>query len=644
MLKNYSRILGLLFICFILIGFTITVNAEEEETTKDLGEIVVITATKNETKESDTPVVVEVITKEDLEEANVTTIEEALDSVNGINAIRNSSSTNWGMNGIELRGMGQDSTLILVDGQRFYGGMKGTHVDISTISPEMIEQIEIVKGPFSALYGSDAMGGVVNIITKKRAKGSYGNFSSSGGSDDTRNYSFGAGFGKERLGGTISYTYNESDGANKETDEHDTKIFNANFVYDFNDNSKLEISPYYSKRHNEYDGASSNKDDGRIQERKSLNLKWDYDLNSFSDFYVRGSLFRYNMWTENQHYVTASDLINDSREVEVGYNRLLGTQQMLTIGAYHQLQSLKDDNDYSTLDLDENKTTNSLFIQDEIDFEPFQIVVGTRLDHHEEWGSEVCPNIGLAYQANDKLKIRGSVGRAFRAPDMYDLYVDWPLYVDGVTYKSKPNPDLDPEESVGYQLGMDYNFSKKVFLNATIFRNEMENQIVQVYTPVGPTTMNVKAYNIGESVVQGAELSLNYQVTKNLRGSLGYTFLDTKDKGDIYNGKELTRRPNHNVSVGLNWKAPYGIKTRLTGLYKGTRYKDRANTEKLSSYWLLNLGFSKEFNDLYEAFFNIDNLLDLDEDDIDNKIDTSTVNDEYDIDGTKYYIGMKVKF
>ncbi len=610
MFKKYGQVLGLLLLIFLLTSFTLSIKAATKSTdsneTEELGEIVVTTSTKTEKKISEVPMIVEVITAEELEESNAKTVMEALNLVNGVNAIQDSGS--WGNNGVQLRGMKKKHTLVLIDGQRFYGGHNC--VDLSTIPVEMIEQIEIVKGPFSSLYGSDAMGGVVNIITKKSPKDSYVDFSVESGSNNTRNYKLSGGFNKNELGGTFNFTRQSSDGIEKEFDEYDRDILDASFVLDFSSQSKLKVSPYYSKLEHEYEE--------RNQERHGLNMKWEFEPDVLSEFYIRSSLFNYQQWTSDRE----TDYEEDSTEVEVGYNRLLGIRHLFTIGGEYHLEERDDEGK----NCEEDQTINSVFVQDEIDYYPLQVILGARVDEHDLWGTEVCPNLKTSYQLNKKIKIRGSVGKAFRAPTLVKLYAgEWRMG----PFLVHSNSDLEPEDSLGYELGMDYDFSKKATLSTTLFRNDVDNLVSSRIVMGGPPPFDLYWENVEEAIIQGVEINYHLKLSKNISGSLGYTFLDTENEET---GKDLTYRPEDSLTMKLDWKTPYKLDIQLTGIYKGESYSDEENETRVDDYFLLNLDFNKEISDRYELYVSIDNLLGID--DIDN---------EPEIDGTEYYLGMSVE-
>ncbi len=610
--RRYSRTGGLVLTALCLLGLWasagVWAQAEEAQSEADLGEVKVTTSTKTERQIDEVPIAVEVITKEELEQANVKTVQEALNYVSGIQAVQDGGS--WGNKGnVRLRGMDYSHTLILIDGQRFYGGHDG--VDIQSISPEMVEQIEIVKGPFSSLYGSDAMGGVINIITKKGSGAPYGRLTVESGSRNTQLVESSAGFGQDKWGGVLTFTHRNSDGLEAATDKYQENVVSANLGYTFSPRSKVELNPYYSLNEMDYEE--------RNQKRFGLNANWKYNPDELSRWYARGSMFNYKHWTEDR----STDYVDDSYEGEIGYSRLLGSRHQLTAGLQVHRELIDDNGKVYAAD----QTTNALFIQDEIDLAPFQVILGTRFDDHDRWGSEVNPNLSVGYQLNEKARLRGSVGKAFTAPTLVALYADnWRM---GSAFIVHANPDLEPEESVGYQLGLDYRFSEQVSGQATLFRNDIENLITSRIVRSGPMPWDMYWENVGEAMTQGLELSLKRRWNDRFSGSLGYTYLETEDKDT---GKELTGRPQSSLNLGLDWTAPLGLQVHFSSLYVGKRYDDDANTVKLDDYFLLNLGVERALTENYRIFIKANNLLGVDD-----------ATDAPDLDGVEYYAGLKVR-
>jgi outer membrane receptor for ferrienterochelin and colicins len=595
-------------ICGLLLVAPLGVRAQdtaETEAEYELEEVRVTTSTKTEHAiDDDVPVTVEVITKEELETAKVQTIQEALKYVGGITI--STQSGYYGQSPVRINGMQPTHTLVLVDGQRL--GEQGGVV-LKDYSTEMVEQIEIVKGPLSSLYGSDAMGGVINIITKKKADRPYGNFSITGGSRDTQIYSGSAGFGKDQYGGVVTYTHHQSDGIEHGVDDYEKDVFNASLGYDFNSKSKLEIRPFYSKYYMKYQNEYTKEDSG-------LNLKWKGAPDQLSNWYVSASVFRYDYDTDGG----TTDNVFDYFEGEVGYSRLLTGRHLVTAGAHYHQEELTD----YIADYTGDQDINAFFIQDEIDFNQLQIVVGARIDRHNEWGTELSPNLSMCYRLNEKARIRGSVAKAFCAPGLNRLYASWLLG----KYYYHANPDLTPEKSIGYQLGVDYRFNERVSGQVNLFRNDVDDLITWSYV-YNSTTQLYDVYweNADEGMTQGLELSLRTQLSKTLYVNIGYTLLDTESKTT---GKELPFDPKNSFNLGLNWQARPNWQFSLSGLYVGKRYQNSSNTIRIDDYWLLNLGFEKKFNEHYRLVFSANNLL-----------GKEGISDASDLDGVEYYVGIK---
>jgi outer membrane receptor for ferrienterochelin and colicins len=216
---------GAVFVTLLSASISPSFAAAEPENRQDPLKLeqVIVTATKTEHTLGDVPVDAEVITREELEERQVKTVQEALKYLPGVKI--NQTSSGWGDKGkVQMQGLDERHTLILVDGQRFLGG-HGDAVDLQSIPVAMVERIEVVKGPASALYGSDAMGGVVNIITRSAPGKASLTLSPSFGSRATQVHEATAGFGINKFGSLLSYTYRESDGVEKETDHYREHIF-----------------------------------------------------------------------------------------------------------------------------------------------------------------------------------------------------------------------------------------------------------------------------------------------------------------------------------------------------------------------------------------------------------------------------------
>lgn len=603
-LVSWKEVFG---VCLFVLFVFSCVEAQEEDIFKL--EEVVVTATKTEHTLGDVPVAAEVITREELEKRGVKTAQEALELLSGIKVNKNVS--HWGDKGkVEIYGLEARHTLILVDGQRILGGHADA-VDLQQISTEMIERIEIVKGPASALYGSDAMGGVINIITKSAPKKPTISVSPSFGSRERQIYEVSGGAKSGKFGSFLNYTYRRSSGIHEEFDEYWESIFQGTFSYDFTPHLKFSLKPYFSRH--------KMKHEGRTQERYGINSIWEWSPNKLSKLTIRGSWFNYKHWTSDHK----SNWHTDSYEGEINYNRVIANIHTLTLGYQYWKEDIDDRGKAYRAD----QETNSFFIQDEIDLSPFIFVLGVRADYHDRWGTEVNPKLSLLYKVTKNFKLRASVGRAFRGPSLVKLYAEgWRMG----PYIVHANPDLDPEKSWGYQLGADYKFSEKLLAKLTLFRNDIKDLIeAKIVRPRRRPPWHMYWENIREAKTQGIDFSLVSKITNNLSARLGYTFLDTEDKTS---DRELTYKPRHKLTLEFGYKIPQiNLNINLECEYIGKRYD--SDYQKLPDYTIVNLALTKDIRKIAEIFARIDNLF--------NKKD---IEDEYDIDGIEILGGIKMKF
>ncbi len=603
-LRGTTVILSLFLLTLPALGQTLA------QTPTDLLSLdkVIVSATKTEHTLGDVPVAAEVITKEELEQKQVTTVQEALQYLPGVKINRTSSG--WGDKGkVEMQGLDERHTLILVDGQRFLGG-HGDAVDLQSIPIAMVERIEVVKGPASSLYGSDAMGGVVNIITKSAADKPTISLSPSLGSRGTQIHEATGGFKTGPLGALLSYTYRESDGVERETDHYREHILQGSLNFQFTPESKLTVKPYYSQHKMSYER--------RAQERAGVNSVWDWAPDKLSKLSVRGSLFNYKHFTEDK----STNYDTGAYEGELTYSRLIFDRHMFTGGYQYYREDINDKGKVYKAD----QYLHSFYIQDEMNFAPLVLVLGTRIDRHDRWGTEIDPKASILYSITKDLKIRGSVGAAFKGPSLVKLYGDgWRMG----PYIVHANPDLEPESSIGYQLGVEYAFLNRFLAKISFFRNDIEDLIDTRIVRARRPPYDMYWENIDEAMTQGVELSLAARLTPNFTARAGYTYLDTED-GSLH--KDLTYKPKHKATVEVNRRFPkIGLNINVAGEYIGRRYD--SDYRKLGGYTVCNVAVTQDVGKHVQVFAKADNIFGKD-----------TVVDEYELDGTRFLAGLKISF
>lgn len=568
---------------------------------------IVITGTKTEHDLDNAPVKTIVIKTDDLIKKGVLNLEDAFRHISGIKVNKNSGS--WGEKGqIVLRGFDPKHTLILVDGHRLSGGHSAS-IDINSYPIEMIEKIEIVKGPGSVLYGSEAMAGVINIITKSATEKSSGDVTLFAGSRDTQNYVAGAGFKGEKLGTYLTYSYKHTDGVEEKLDEVSIHRASASFDYDLSNRSSFYTKLLFTNEKME--------EDERTQKRIGVNPGIIINPDSVSKLKLFGSYFTYDHETEDK----TTDYTQDLIEAEINYSRLMFTRHNFTLGSQFEKAEREDNGK----DFDADETTKSIFISDEIDFSPFVAVLGVRLDSHEEWGEEYNPKASFMYKLGSKLTLRTSLGKGFNAPSLSKLYGNWKMG----PYNTLANKDLKPERSIGFDAGLDYNFSNNFKTSFSFFKSFVKDLIIsKKYKLDGKRYIEWE--NIDEVTILGAELDSEI-LLKDFSSKTSYTWMLTENDNT---GNELEERPRHKLDLNFAYNLrSFGTKFDIFCTWIGDRYEDDTNDTKLDSYWIFDASISKTISKNISLFVRAENIF-----------GKEGVEDEYDIDGRLYFAGFKGRF
>ena len=355
-------------------GFVAEAQAETGTEQSAVLDKIVVSATKTPHTLGDVPVDAEVITRVELLKRNVQTAQDALDQTTGL--LVGKTSSGWGSKGtVRVYGLNAKYTLVLVDGQRLLGGHQNA-IDLQQISIDMIERIEILKGPASALYGSDAVGGVVNIITRNGTDKPEFSGSIAMGLRGTVVGSMSGGAGSENLKTRFSYTYRESDGVDEELDSYNEHILQGTVSLKLSEKAKFSLKPYYS--------FQNMPDQDTKQERYGINAMLDWAPDALSSVKLRGSFFDFNYKTGTD------DTVLDNYEFELLYSRMLFDSHLMTAG-YEFWNERRDYYVSAGRNSKIDQTLNSFYLQDEIDLSPVVLVLGVRLDPHERWGEEINP-------------------------------------------------------------------------------------------------------------------------------------------------------------------------------------------------------------------------------------------------------------
>jgi len=578
-------------------------NDEKEKQTPSLQYEVVVTATRLETPAKEIASSVTVISKEDLERMKKTTVLEALQGVLGVTITQNGPP--GGVASVLLRGANSEHTLVMMDGVELNDPITPSRAyDLAHLLVENIERIEILRGPQSTLYGSDAIGGVINIITKKGEGkpqfhlstygGSYGTFAGTAGirgSADKIHYSLGASRFQTDGFSAASTSYE----GNEEKDGYRNFTLSGRLVYNPLDNLGFDftVRTIDTETDIDYSGGKDGDDPNNIQNYDALFLKgqvrtlllknrWEQKLNlSFVD-YDR----KYINSPDDVHpYSEDSEYKSKLWKLDWQHNLFLHKTNTLTMGVEYQQEEGKSESVW------EKAHTTGFYLQDQIRVaSQFFATVGVRIDKHSQFGIATTFRIAQAYFIEHTgTKFKATYGTGFKAPSLFQLYDSLYGY-----------EDLEPEKSTGWDLGIEQQIIKgRILIGATYFSNQYENLIN--WSDQGYT-------NIGNAESKGTELLIRAQIKDDLLFQATYTRTEAKDKDtDTY----LLRRPKHKLTANLNYNFFKKGNLNLSFIFIGERDDMDFSTWRsitLSSYSLLNAAVSFNFTSNFQIFYRLDNI------------------------------------
>lgn len=548
---------------------TAAISAENDST-----DPIIVTATRTAQTVDETLASVTVITRDDIEASHSNSVMELLQNRTvGIDVSRNGgpgSTTN-----VYLRGSESDHVLVLIDGVRVASLTTGTF-NWASLSPDQIERIEVVRGPNSTLYGSEAIGGVIQIFTRK-GKGMHA--SVTGGSYRTGNANIGAGgtLGQARVHINLSHEQADGFSSNNDTsssyeDDNDgyrNDSITTGFSLPLSNSTNLGLNLFHSSGRNDYDSsgyvgayAETSNSGGNLQLDWQTSDRWSqrFMLNTSQDSYKAHSKYpsTINTWRRGANWQ------NDV---------LLGENGLFTAGAEAQFDRATNEGKFS------DETINRAgYLQYQWSGERFDLLLGGRRDNHSSYGTHDTGRLTLGSRIGEG-RIYASYASAFKAPTFNELY-----------YPGYGNADIKPEESISTELG--YRIGG---LQTSLYQTRVRN-LIQSY----PVT------NVGRATLQGLEVEYRYNVGK-WQLSHGLTVQRTKDEDT---GDQLLRRAQKkmlfNASGPVSERARLGIEVNYTG-----PRMDYSSVE-LPSYTLLNLTGEYRLAKKWRLSGRIENLLDED--------------------------------
>lgn len=654
----------------VALAFTPYAFAQSTDNSVTQLQNVVVTASGFEQQIEDAPASISVISREELEKKAYKDITDALKDVPGVVITGGGSNSD-----ISIRGMAAGYTLILVDGKRqntreTRPNSDGSGIEQGWLPPmQAIERIEVVRGPMSSLYGSEAMGGVINIITRKianewtgslRTEGTFQEDSDSGNIYQSNFYV--AGPIKEDLLGVQIY-------GQKTVRKEDKLINGFNKQETRSGTVKFTLSP--SQHHDLVAEAGRTLQDRASHPGKSSATEscrgGRCTPNSISESkYARNhyGLTHYGRWGQlrSESFIQQEDTKNPGRDmfiknIEANTQWSLAAEHhMLSFGLQYLKEKLDDTNNQYKPEVSHlSRYQWAAFIEDEWMLHPnFSLTGGLRLTHDENYGNHWTPRLYGVWHATEQFTFKAGVSTGFKAPGLRAAVADWGQITGG---GGEPavivgNPNLKPEKSISQEIGFIWDNRENINIGVTAFNTQFKDKISEVRRctdPDGLPTCHVlpgdRGYkfisdrvNVDKAVMRGVEATATWDITDQLRLNSNYTFTHSKQKSGDFAGRPLNKMPKHMFNSTLDWDydEQLNLWTRVNFRGRTSDYLSRTSmSEGTPSFTFVDLGVGYQLNKNTRFGLGVYNIFD-------KRMEYSDYGAVY--DGRRYWAQMTIGF
>ena len=673
------------------------VTAQAEELPVYSFDEVVVTATRTENDVKKVPASTQVITQEDIKRGGATSVRNALSMYANI---FQKSKVRGGGHDIIIRGMETKHSLVMVNGRRISNEADasglGNAMSLDRININDVEKIEIVRGPSSALYGSEAMGGVLNIITKPSKEQTLLTGLEHTSEDTSHWWHADTG----RIGNfsmTLDARFNKINRSMLDTatesDPYGTaQTYNASLNYYVNDHSYVNAYMDYYSQHLKTDmgtptmkpitlTTSSGKmslsgqamlegTGSKAYKQKNYGISWNGKTDK-NDWQIQAYMSKFNWSTTSNTKVLGSIppagmegmfnfLLQKKNTYDFNHDEhnmwAIEGRDSLRVNDHHRVtfgaEYVKDkvagtglgSNGDGVHSITENGKTKSssektlssyaAYLQDEIEYGKWFIVPAIRYDHHSAYGSHTSPKIGVTYNATDHFRIKANYGDGFKAPSVSQLYYDLDMEMGrGNWVHLTGNPNLKPEKSKSWDLGVEAEFGKG-YGSLTYFDNDVDNLIASIPKGKDSNGHNLHRYeNVNKARIKGLENTLGYRFNDTLEFKVTSTLLDAKDTSA---GKDLTQRARLSQIYQLiyddhkdtGWSAVLWNQLDYK-FVTGKAWESGESVKK--SYSLTNFSLTRKVNKDTRVYGSVQNIFDKKDADCD-------------LDGRFWSIGWEHKF
>ena len=635
------------FLTTTLILVNSSVYASEQEAISKIQlDPFVVTGTRSQKALSDTPVRTEVITKEQLQNHNAKTVAEALKGTPNILL-----KPIHGKSGFEvwMQGLSSDRVKVLIDGLPV-SATTGSSVDVTQISTVGVDRIEIVKGATSALYGSSAMGGVINVITDKTSlTGPHYALSIESGSfaeDNPDGETFSPAF--RRLSATgvghsgdwngrLTADISDSDGFDATPEDWSTQgargqrsTVGVDLVWDKTTSSEYTFGleryaeDLKSNLQDNVGGKSINKikleDTSRI--RLDATAKWILD-----DSVLSASIIRETLANTTFQDVIITPEKEQRREAELAFSQVnldwmrpISDKSTVNLGGQIFEETLDQTKEQlNEVDPNSKRSSADFYAQHDIFYGNWEFLPGVRVQDDSDFGFHLAPKVNLRYDFDTASEwetyLRAGVGAGYRVPNLKERH--YLFDHSHLGYIVNGNNDLVPEESLSYQFGLGFENGQNQRYEINVFVNNIKNMINTSFDSesTASRTDNVQVFryqNTEKARTYGAEFSLQQQLSSHVFLQAGYTWMQSENRKT---GHSLTRRPDHQINLALEAELPkWDAKVSLLGRYQSSEYVDELSTMRSPSWSEFDIKLNKALGDRFSFFTGLNNLADTQRD------------------------------
>ncbi len=581
--------------------------------TINLNEITVTSATKSTQSIKDVTSNVEVITKEEIEERNFSGVSEALNTLAGVNITSNGGVGQ--LDSLFIRGIDTKRIIVLVDGIRYNEPAGASGAPLSLLLIDDIEQIEVVKGAQSGIWGADASGGVVNIITTTAKNGFHGNALIEAGSFNTRKYS-------TTLSNRTDLGYikvNATRNASKGFSAFEAKESSSNYGKRGTELG-YDRDGYNNNTYSVQAGLNLSDNDELNFSYKKINDKYDYD-NSTSDNLTNKSDL--NHFFKSANYIHNADNYNIKLNVQQSkFDRVQGTYVAKSLVNEFGIQSNINYSNDGFLVIGANKQnfehitdelkyqTSGVFLSNTNTFGKLLLTQALRYDNNNAFDEKVTGKLGVKYNFTKDLSTSANYGTAYNAPTLSNL---------------SGTSTLEPESSKSLDLNIEYKN-----LKLTYFENKIKNMIEYISGTWPAEYENLE----GESTFKGYEVTYKQNLGEDILVSLNYTHLSAEDN----KGKDFGKRAKDELGFGIDYYGIDKLHINVNGNYIGDRFQYKYGTYDVvahtGNYTVWNSVVNYKINKTFSTYLKVDNVF--------NKYYQTT--DGYATAERSAYVGLKATF